>query len=141
MRIPKTNRLLKLLIFMIIVSGCASIPKNLTLEERRQERQEILAKINLEDGIDYAEAEMLSGIYFFSFVSGCGMPGKIIDKGNHWETEMIVGIAAQKMKENLIIDKQTGKMSLKGWPTIFNPMEELVDPDLKAPIIAGPLEE
>lgn len=96
-----------------------------------------MASVGLDDGIDQREAEVLSAIYFFSFISGCGTPGEVMDKGDHWEVEMIVGIAAQKIKDNLKIDKQTGRMTLKGWSTIENPMVELADAPLTVHLLSS----
>ena len=126
-------------IVLLFLSGCSINQKIYSVEELKKQRMETLSSINLNDGIGYEEAEVLSNLYFFSFVSRCGMPGKVLDKGDHWETEMIVGYAAQKMKDNLEIDKQTGKMTLRNWPTIMNPIKEFADPEISAPIIAGPL--
>ena len=88
------------------------------LAQVKQRKIEILSKVDLRDGVDEKEATILGGEYFGAFVSGCGTQGKPIDKSDHWELEMYIGIAAQKADENIKINKKTGQILLKGRPTL-----------------------
>lgn len=140
-------------IFMAIILfsfyGCSFFLKPLTPEQVKQKQKEslikwkeekikILSKINLNDGIDEKEAQILATQYFLSFISGCGMPLRPLDKGHYWDIGLVVGYTATKLDKNLIIDKKTGKISLdlKGMPTLNNPIEELINNDSTAIIYA-----
>ena len=105
--------------------------------QAKQRKIGILSKVDLRDGVDEKEAMILGGEYFIIFVSGCGTPGRPIDRGYHWELEMSIGYAAQKADENIKIDKKTGQISLKGRPTLNNPVEELINYDGRAPIYSS----
>ena len=107
-----------------LFTGCSYIPPS-TPEQAKQERIKMLSQVDLSNGVDAKEADILGGLYFVNFVSGCGVTGKPIDRGDYWELEMYIGIAAQKSEDNIKIDKQTGKISLRGRPALTKPIEEL----------------
>jgi hypothetical protein len=113
-----------LLLILILLIACASFDKKTALEKHNQERQIRLASVNLGDGVSFSEAEILSQEYFWRYVSGCGVTGKPIDKGDRWEIEMFVGYADILADDRIQIEKSSGTISLKGSTTIKNPIEE-----------------
>lgn len=137
-----------ILLLSFFLTGCSLLIPHPTPEQAkkyrekmlaqvRQQRIEVLSKVDLRDGVDDKEAMILGGEYFGTFVSGCGITGKPIDKQDHWELEMYIGIAAQKADESIKIDKKTGQISLKGRPTLDNPAEELINYDDQALIFSS----
>ncbi|MBF0480019.1 MAG: hypothetical protein HQL26_11110 [Candidatus Omnitrophica bacterium] len=144
----KTTKIFCLISCFFIV-GCSWLIPNPSPEQVRKKEEMMrareqeyrintLKKINIDDGVDYKEAQILAGLYFSDYISGCGCPGKIIDAGDHWEVELFFGYAAEKMKNNLIIDKASGKMTLTNYPTINDPLKEFLN-YRRAPIFSGPL--
>lgn len=107
------------------MGGCAYLdPANREMDRINLERQKQLQSINLTDGVSFEEADFLGGEYFSRYVSGCGVTGKPIDKGDYWQIEIFVGVAAVWSEEKIHIDKATGVISLKGYPTVKNAVEE-----------------
>ncbi|MCA9402859.1 MAG: hypothetical protein KC897_03680 [Candidatus Omnitrophica bacterium] len=75
--------------------------------------------IDVSDGVNREEADKLSRLYLSEFINDCGTSGEIDDKGGFWEVELIEGYAADRMKDKLRIDKETGRMTLRKFPTVI----------------------
>jgi hypothetical protein len=97
----------------VVVGGCGAGAK----KAASAWVDEAYAHVTLEDGVDAREAEVLAVAYFHSYISGCGAVGAIVDRGDAWEAETWVGIAARR-DESIFIDKTTGVMRCRKGPMI-----------------------
>jgi len=95
--------------------------KNRTVEDHLRELeppielfQYQLKAINYSDGINYGEAEMITGIFNYSKAAeGCGSTGAIVDYGVYWKVTTYVGFSASNGKP-LFIHKKKGYISHNG---------------------------
>ncbi len=113
-----------LIIAAIFVLSCAALSEQSTIQKSNKERIEKLRSIKFGDGINFEEAEILSSEYFGRHVSGCGIVGKPTDEGEYWVSIAYFGFAGVPLEEPIKIEKKTGTISMKGYPTIFNPLKE-----------------
>lgn len=88
------------------------------------ERKARLQSVVIEDGINSNEAEILSSEYFSRYISGYGMAGEPIDAGDKWESVAYVGYAGTPLEDKIEVEKKSGTISLKGKPTIKDPIKE-----------------
>ncbi len=75
--------------------------------------------------VDDLQAELLAAAYFYKRISGCGGPGRGVDRGTYWRFESRVGIGAALGPE-IRVDKTSGTTSSKGLPTVKDPRSYLV---------------
>jgi hypothetical protein len=130
-----------------IVASPPSAEEMARMEVKRQEDEQrakaaFLSQIDLRDGVGEKEAGLMAWNYFYRFISRCGDPGKPVDKGDHWEIPLTVGYGAERLRENLVIDKKTGRIfaNLEGMPA-FNSPQEMVNADASAGAMASPPDE
>lgn len=75
------------------------------------------SKVIVKDGIARSEALLLADRYFTSYISGCGAAAVIVDRGDKWEVETVIGVAAAPY-ESIFIQKTTGVISCKKGPVV-----------------------
>jgi hypothetical protein len=97
---------------LLLLGGCLS-----ELEESRLEHAAALRSVELADGIDEREATILADEYFHTYVSGCGVIGRVLERESYWEAETYVGYAAAP-GEPVRIDMLTGAVSRPSGPTV-----------------------
>lgn len=108
-------------LILLIISGCMKTELNVSGTDYINGLKNAASEIVVTDGIDELEAAILAEIYFFSYVSACGVVGQTSDHSSYWETDVYVGYAATKL-EPIKINKKTGKMSWARGPTIDDPV-------------------
>lgn len=97
------------------VAGCA---------EHELKNLEALSKVDIRDGVDEHEAQLLAMEYLVRNVAGCVSPGiSAEDWGGKWAFSPLVGLGAQEMGQKLMVDKVTGVISMDGYPTEHSPEE------------------
>jgi hypothetical protein len=117
---------LKQLIFAfssVMILSSVVFAEQATIDENEIKRIEKLRAITIEDGITVDEAQILSSEYFWKYVSGCGNAGKPIDGDDYWISTAYFGYAGKPLKEKILVEKSTGTVSMKGRPTIVNPLK------------------
>lgn len=112
------KKYLLLVMCSVCLAGCSTATKIYSLEDLPWRAEGALEGIDLSDGANQEEADILSRLYLSEFINDCGTSGEIDDKGGHWEIELIEGYAADRMKDKLRIDKETGRMTLRKFPTV-----------------------
>jgi hypothetical protein len=106
--------------------GCATIENKIVCRQHEMLLKQI-EDININDGVDRQEATILAQQYFVNYVSGCGAVGEPIDKGDYWEFYPVIGYAARKMDNQMHVDKKSGAISFKDYPTLSDSRNMLLD--------------
>ena len=100
------------IIALVLVSGlvgCKSKPKP---DDKNHD-----PLINVENGVNQFEAQLLANLYFNKHIGiSCGGATVVEDKITHWEIVIVIGFAGLPMKSPMIINKDTGKITLEGYP-------------------------
>lgn len=105
---------------LLVVSACT---RTYSPEERANKLKNAASKVVVADGINEKEAAVLAANYYWMYIGiGCGGSGPAIDKGDYWEIDVRVGYAATRI-EPIRIEKNTGRISRAGGPTIENPVK------------------
>ena len=81
-------------------------------------------RIDLADGIDAREADLLASLYFQRHVGSCGANFPAIKKGNRWHAETLAGPAGHPQPE-ITVHAKTGVVRMKGEPVSKPPWDDL----------------
>ncbi len=111
-------------ILIILILPSVTFSDQSTIEKQNRDRTEKMQTVKIEDGINNEEAEILCSEYFWRYISGCGYAGKPIDEGDNWSSIACFGIAGTPLEYKIKINKNTGTISMKGYPTIAKPLKE-----------------
>lgn len=92
-------------------------------------REQRLESVNIGDGISLDEAVILSEEYIQRHFTACTWAdiGKEVDGGAFWVIEVKSGDPVKLLDEKIKVDKKTGTISMKGKPTIPDPLEKWKD--------------
>ncbi|KQZ45027.1 hypothetical protein [Duganella sp. Root1480D1] len=83
----------------------------------RHHLEELLADVNVSDGISEREADGIAWAYFLGYVGACGGPdhGKLVD--GEWVMPVSFGYAGRPMDSPIRINAKTGAVSQAGGPS------------------------
>ncbi len=113
-----TSKLLALFVVVFLFCiGCATFHQDARIYQGHSEGLRLIQSINIDDGVSAEEASILADSYFMFFVSGCGALDRPIDKNDYWEFNAYIGDSGTKMNETIRVDKLTGAVSMKGYPS------------------------
>lgn len=118
----------KLIILILCLSGlgCANSVK--PPETYAYDNTKPLApqfhSIQLENGIDSLEADILATIYFSKYEGACGVNMPVIRRGRFWHSLTLVGYNGHP-KPDITIDSRSGVVGQKGHPSSTPPWDEL----------------
>ncbi|MFG0248847.1 MAG: hypothetical protein ACF8OB_08165 [Phycisphaeraceae bacterium JB051] len=111
-------RYFTLLLAFVFLFGCETIP---TRTQEAQQLQEQLRQINVNDGIDATEANIIAQSYFMQYGPGCGIAPPVEDDGEHWISKTVVGVVPVATAEPIRIDKATGAITWGRGLTVEDP--------------------
>ena len=120
-------KLICLTIILSYICSCTVVANQASTEPQTIERNDKLRLVDIADGINSEEAEILSSEYFWRYVSGCGYAGKPKADGNFWSSVVYFGYAGTPLQEKIEINKRTGAITMKGYPSVDNPVKEWED--------------
>jgi hypothetical protein len=119
------HRGIGLLLLMLCVDGCAG-PGPDTEPRSVSDAEAILAKTTASKGIQYAEANAITRVYFDTFLSGCGFAeGPTLRKGV-WRSRARVGYSGELLPGAIEVNPTTGGVGYSGCPA-FQTLEEFRD--------------
>jgi hypothetical protein len=75
------------------------------------------SEVNFTDGVNEEEAETIADTYFDIYISGNGMANGVTDKGETWEVATFIDYDMRPW-EPIQVDKKTGEMACKGYPSV-----------------------
>lgn len=74
--------------------------------------------VDASDGINKAEAHLIARAFFWSNISGCGLPHEPEDQGRYWVSKTAIGYAGLP-GDPIYVDKKTGAIT---WDHKAKPM-------------------
>ena len=82
-----------------------------------------LQNLDLSDGVNFDEASTILGnFYFTDEADGCGAPGNIVDRGDHWMAATFIGFAP-KRSDPIYINKITGAIKQNNEILVMDPQK------------------
>lgn len=120
---PTNHLLLSVILFGMGLTSCARTDINRSsLNKYNKETKKLktqLVKMNVYDGINIKEADIIARAYFHKYV-GCGGYLSVSDGGTFWEVNGLFGLGARRIK-GFQIDKMSGKITSPIGPSYLNP--------------------
>jgi hypothetical protein len=120
------NRLCAVLAAILMV-GCSIsepvVPKSYAFEESRSLKAQF-ESINLADGVDAAEADILATLYFARYEGACGTNFPVIRDRSRWRALTVVGYAG-RAQPDIFVNAKTGVVRHKGYPDSAPPWQDL----------------
>jgi hypothetical protein len=115
-------KVLILIVSLLLMYGCEQNQRHLGMRPSDEEICKVFKDINVSDGVNEKESEVLADVYFKRFSpSACGGIGRPVDLQDYWDVPAAIGIAGQPWG-SIKIDKKTARMSWENGPTIEDPV-------------------
>jgi hypothetical protein len=93
-------------------SGCMSPSLRASVNEFEAE----LATVNVTDGLDAVEAEVIATAYLKEYVSGCGVPEPAELHGKTWIFPLRLGYSGERSNKRIGVDAESGQVQGAGGP-------------------------
>jgi hypothetical protein len=113
------------LLWALLAAGCAA-PQRVASPWDPEAELAKIEKINVTNGIRYAEARTLTEAYFGTFLSGCGFAEGPRRHHGVWRSRARVGFAGELLPGAIEVDARTGAIGFPGCP-VFRTLEEFRD--------------
>jgi hypothetical protein len=102
------------------VAGCYALALPPHLARMRDEDRARLGPIEMRDGVDQQEAQVISEVYFSTYIGACGgaLEPKWMD--GEWTSQVALGILGEHLDGEICVDARTGGVSWRGGPRFAN---------------------
>jgi hypothetical protein len=124
-----THKVATLIASVLLISGCGQNKKDLAIRPSYESLCQMIKDINVADGVDQNEAEVLARAYYvlfwkYDYYPGTeGNVGHPDDRIDYWYVPVVRYEVALRQVGTITIDKKTTEMSAPGYPTIENPIK------------------
>jgi hypothetical protein len=115
-----------ILILCLSVLGCANSvkpPESYAYDNTKPIGPQFYS-IQLDNGIDSREADILATVYFSKYEGACGGNMPVVRRGRFWHSLTLVGSSGHQ-NPDIKIDSRSGIVGQKGHPTSIPPWDDL----------------
>ncbi len=115
-----------ILILCLSILGCANsvMPPDSYAYDNTKPISPQFHGIQLGNGIDSREADLLATVYFSQYEGSCGGNMPVIRRGRFWHASTVVGYGG-KSHPDITIDSRSGVVRQKGNPSSSPPWDDL----------------